>query len=561
VKDESLEDTMVGSYDIFDTPRMVCLKLKTEFLRKARNYKFWGFNKSRQRVTALDTFARYCMQSMEVAKGETKLMNDVREDIQSFMLEHVLPLPHSLREKLNSAKDANEEQFGPFCLETEAMFIRDELENLRDEALAEFENEEWSSQEEFHQYTFELRALRKRIYQSNNDNLLNDFLDYDVHVENFLKQFRKILGKRCVDIWKRKLRDTAKFAQGILGFSMINASADEFEPNVSADVEDIETNSKSVVFTQEKFDNPVPEETLQLKSLVPEVEEVFVAARHHNSVDLDIEARLLKIKFFRNTWCCSEPGSETKPGKMTPPLVAKISKPNRNMAAESDVPVYSTKEDSKDFNNWYLEQIGVILPPPSYVFGVKDKTGAGAGVQKVPDLVVTPTDPMNQLKAEYNSLKQEKNIDEEPILMPCVNMDEDEVDNAMSLVNPSISNKFEWSNFVHSNVPMENMLVIFLTILRMLYITQPKLSYVPALFPTQSQSLPDPSVPSCACANTMDPVEVRLTRSSCQAVGQVISDLTRGSTSWLRDRVWQILQRRKIAAGLMFIQVGEMLLA
>ena len=166
---------------------------------------------------------------------------------------------------------------------------------------------------------------------------------------------------------------------------------------------------------------------------------------------------------------------------------------------------------------------------------------------------------MNQLRAEYNSLKQEMNIDEEPILMPCVSMDEDEVDNAMSLFNPSISNKFEWSNFVHSNVPMENMLVIFLTILRMLYITQPKLSYVPALFPTQSQSLPDPSVHSCA--NTMGPVEGMLSRPSCQAVRQVISDVTRGYMSWLHDTVWQILQRRKIAAGLMFIQVGEMLLA
>ena len=140
-------------------------------------------------------------------------------------------------------------------------------------------------------------------------------------------------------------------------------------------------------------------------------------------------------------------------------------------------------------------------------------------------------------------------------------MEKDEVANAMCLFNPSISNKVGWSNFVHSIVHMENMLVIFLTILRMLYITQPKLSYVPALFPTQSQSIPDPSVPSCACGNTMAPVEVRLTRSSCQAVGQVISDLTRGYLSWLRDTVWQILQRRKIAAGLKFIQVGEMLLA
>ena len=101
-------------------------------------------------------------------------MNDVHEDIHNFMLEGVLPLPHALREKLGSAKDANEEEFGPVCLETEALFIRDELENLRDEALAEFENEEWSSQEEFYQYAFELRSLRKRIYEGANIFLIQE---------------------------------------------------------------------------------------------------------------------------------------------------------------------------------------------------------------------------------------------------------------------------------------------------------------------------------------------------------------------------------------------------
>jgi hypothetical protein len=44
-------------------------------------------------------------------------------------------------------------------------------------------------------------------------------------------------------------------------------------------------------------------------------------------------------------------------------------------------------------------------------------------------------------------------------------------------------------------------------------------------------------------------------------VGQVINDLTSGYMSHLRDTVWHILQRRKIAAGWMFIQIGEMLLA
>ena len=196
---------MDESADIFETPRLRCLKLKTEFLKKARNYKFWGWGKSRQRVMALDTFFSYCNQSLEVAKCETKLMNDVREDIKSFMLEeHVLPLPRSLREKLNSAKDANEVQFGPFCLETEALFIKDELENLRDEALTEFENEEWSRKQEFYQITFELRSLRKRIYE--NHNVFSDIQEYEFEVESFLEKYQKILGKKEVGIWKRKVK-------------------------------------------------------------------------------------------------------------------------------------------------------------------------------------------------------------------------------------------------------------------------------------------------------------------------------------------------------------------
>ena len=165
-----------------------------------------------------------------------------------------------------------------------------------------------------------------------------------------------------------------------------------------------------------------------------------------------------------------------------------------------------------------------------------------------------------QVKVELESPEQDSAIDKNPILLPISNMYK-QVDYAMSLPSSCIGNFFKGSYTINSNLNVEIMLAMFLTIIRMIYLARPKLSFVPAMFPTQSQSLPDPSVHSCACGNTMAPVEGMLTRSSCQAVGQVISDLTRGSTSWLRDRVWQILQRRKIAAGLMFIQVGEMLLA
>ena len=424
-----------------------------------------------------------------------------------------------------------------------------------------------------------MRSLRRRIYEGHN--VFSDIQEYEFEVENFVEKFRKILGKREVGIWKRKVKDTIKFAEGILGYSMSDAgvAGDAIEEST----EIVENTSESIVTTQVKLES-TPEETFQVKSIVPEVQEVFEAAQYQesltekfpnlpditdeffvcqNSVDLDIETRLFKLKFFRKTWCCSEPGGETEPGEMTPPVVAKVSEPKRNVAAVIDAPVYSTKEDVTDFNKWYLEQIGVLIPPTSDVCDGKEKpykAEPGGGIQKVLDLDVNATDPMtqHQVKVELESPEQDSAIDKNPILLPMSNMYK-QVDYAMSLPSSCIGNFFEGSYTINSNLNVEIMLAMFLTIIRMIYFAKPKLSFVPAMFPTQSQSLPDPSVHSCA--NTMGPVEGMLSRPSCQAVRQVISDVTRGYMSWLRDRVWQILQRRKIAAGLMFIQVGEMLLA
>ena len=98
---ESLENQMDKNHDIFDNPRMQCLKLKTEFLRKARNYKFWGRDKSRQRVIALDTVLRYCRQSTDLTEWGTELRRDVHVDIKNFLLEdHMLPVQRSVRKKL-----------------------------------------------------------------------------------------------------------------------------------------------------------------------------------------------------------------------------------------------------------------------------------------------------------------------------------------------------------------------------------------------------------------------------------------------------------------------------
>jgi hypothetical protein len=215
---------------------------------------------------------------------------------------------------------------------------------------------------------------------------------------------------------------------------------------------------KTILRTLRILPSPLSEETFGINS---PVQEVFEAAKCHESLteniphvpaeffdgqstdDLDIEHRLLKIKFFRKEWCSSKPYGETEPVEMTPPVEANVSEPNGNNSAANDVPLYSTKEDAKDFNDWYLEQIGALPPPPSDVFDDKDKTVARGGVQKVFDLVVSPAASRTQLQAEYDSPEQEKNPDEEPIHMPVVSMDEDKVDNAMCLFNPYTSSLFE----------------------------------------------------------------------------------------------------------------------
>ena len=386
-KDESLENTMDKKGDIFDTPRMRCLQLKTEFLRKARNFKFWGFNKSRQRVTALDTVARYCKQSMELAEWDTELRNDVFRDIKCFLLEdRVLPVPSSVRENLHSAMVEQAGRytglFGPgtFCLQKQVHFVKDELEKLREEALTEYESEEWSKLEEFNQHSYDLRTIRKKIYEGNwgvidNDYVLVDYTEaYKKEVKNFLGKYKKILGKREIAIWKKKIKDTLKFAEGILGFSI---DEDDYrEKNVN---EDAENTSKSSVTTPEKLSNDKVEDVVQeifdatktqelLVEDLPSVPEDGNAFDSMNSVDLEIEARLLQLKFFRQTWC-AEPSPRTDQG-----VVAHVAECGKELkrnttnddqveVSEPGVSAYSSQEDVHNFNCWYYDQIDTKQKP------------------------------------------------------------------------------------------------------------------------------------------------------------------------------------------------------
>ena len=259
---ESLENTMDKTCDIFDTPRSQCLQLKAEFLRKARDYKFWGRENSKQRVIALDTLLSYCNQSIELAELGTELRKDVHLDIKNFLLKGGLPVPRSLREKLCSTVDKyakTEDQ--------EIAFMMADLYEFHENALTEFENEEWSMLEMFNERSDSLRVLRKDIYTvkwSDDQDLFDHMESYEKRVKHFLKTFKKLLSNREVCIWKKKLKDTKQYAEGMM------MSDEEESTNI------VENTSKSIIVTPH-----VPEEALEKESAV---QEIFDAAKLQESL-------------------------------------------------------------------------------------------------------------------------------------------------------------------------------------------------------------------------------------------------------------------------------------
>ena len=99
-------------------------------------------------------------------------------------------------------------------------------------------------------------------------------------------------------------------------------------------------------------------------------------------------------------------------------------------------------------------------------------------------------------------------------------------------------------------------LVFILTILR-LSLAKPKLSYVPAVFPTQSY--PNCSVPSSAYSCMKEPMEkvVLSAKFWLQIARQQFCDLGQGYVSWLRGQFWEILRCKKRAVGVRIVQLGK----
>ena len=82
---------------------------------------------------------------MDLAEWGTELMRDVHLDIKKLLLEdHMLPVPLAVHEKLWRSVDN--------CWEThEVSVMMTEVQKLCNNALVEFEKDEWFKREDFNQ--------------------------------------------------------------------------------------------------------------------------------------------------------------------------------------------------------------------------------------------------------------------------------------------------------------------------------------------------------------------------------------------------------------------------
>ena len=112
---------------------------------------------------------------------------------------------------------------------------------------------------------------------------------------------------------------------------------------------------------------------------------------------------------------------------------------------------------------------------------------------------------------------------------------------------------------------METLVVLLFTILKLIQFAPPKLSYVPAVFPTQPQPYADPviPVPSPARGSLLTPMRMHMQRMLTRTCRWqvVLGNMAREKLSGLRDAVWRKLRGKKIALGLRIVKVGEMLLS
>ena len=228
---------------------------------------------------------------------------------------------------------------------------------------------------------------------------------------------------------------------------------------------DGDTKSEEIV----EESSPIPKPTEITENItIPLVQEILAAAKPQEnrldklpevpasddafdddpiSEEKEIEARLLRLKRFRKTWCSEQPRGETEPFNMTSAVVTKPSVP-KGKSEVIGVSLSDSKEDAEGFIKWYLNKIDATYHPPS----------------EAVDFEANPTAPKFQVQAEVETVspEQEKNADKKSSFTLGRTFDE-KMDHAMP--NPYTNNMVEGSSVIYS-ITMENVVVLFLAIYR-----------------------------------------------------------------------------------------------
>ena len=298
-------------------------------------------------------------------------------------------MPNKVRRKLI---DVSKEEKHP---ELQASRVIQELDNLRNDALAQHEKREWSKLQNFDQVSSHLRFLRKCIQECGQkykkadgigaDELISIACEYEAGVNKFVYNYREILSSRETQVWKEKLKDTTIFAINALGYMphgeegtpeegyplLDDYSEDydeeEFEratiedaraaDSILSNVKDSDSSCQEspTYGERERNDDALEISEAVLIANLPSVPQEEVT----NPIDLEIETRLEKIRTF-----CQTLHHEVSPVTDTlvesTPVETTSGIPNRNMVGGRDLTseaVNSNPDDIENFNSWYNDKI------------------------------------------------------------------------------------------------------------------------------------------------------------------------------------------------------------
>ena len=202
----------------------------------------------------------------------------------------------------------------------------------------------------FKHSAFELRKLRGSIYRKlkrrkSEEELTRTVENYTLKFNKFLDRYKSVLTMSEAKIWEKKIsktsRDVLQYCQRESQKTDLVASVvDNFEEIYLPDIpqELPGTENLSIEDLEKRLVDLKEDKALSIDSNT---------SKTVNSVDEEIEARLLRLKFFRQTWCKESIPSETLAESV--PTVPE-SEPNslpRGTETSKPPPFYSPSQSEK----------------------------------------------------------------------------------------------------------------------------------------------------------------------------------------------------------------------